>query len=282
MKPSVELRGCPPLFRYGARRTLLLIDRGADGAPVGLTTSAGTPHPMTALGVPAPGPPGPRAAGPRAARARARSAPAGALAGADPAAAGPEPAADLTCGPVSQTPTEPSDYALLSTAYAALLAGTAVSARRRAPIAARGGPGAGRRDVHALQADRPREGRDVAARAVRGGAARRAPPPARPAAALRGRRAAHVHALHRRMDRARARRAAPARAGDRAHGQHRARRVGGQRLPARRLQLDLRPREHAGARGRAVARRRGRAPLPARAPPSRRPGRTPPRGRPRA
>ncbi len=36
--------------------------------------------------------------------------------------------------PVSQTPTESSDYALLSTAYAALLAGTAVSARRHGPI----------------------------------------------------------------------------------------------------------------------------------------------------
>jgi hypothetical protein len=36
--------------------------------------------------------------------------------------------------PVSQTPTESSDYALLSTAYAALLAGTAVSARGRGPI----------------------------------------------------------------------------------------------------------------------------------------------------
>ena len=36
--------------------------------------------------------------------------------------------------PLSQTPTEPTDYALLSTAYAALLAGTAVSLRRRGPI----------------------------------------------------------------------------------------------------------------------------------------------------
>jgi len=36
--------------------------------------------------------------------------------------------------PVSQTPTEASDYALLSTAYGALLAGTALSARRRDPI----------------------------------------------------------------------------------------------------------------------------------------------------
>jgi hypothetical protein len=36
--------------------------------------------------------------------------------------------------PVSQTPTEATDYALLSTTYAALLAGTALSARRREPI----------------------------------------------------------------------------------------------------------------------------------------------------
>jgi hypothetical protein len=36
--------------------------------------------------------------------------------------------------PVSQTPTEPTDYALLSTAYAALLAGTALTARRRESI----------------------------------------------------------------------------------------------------------------------------------------------------
>ena len=35
---------------------------------------------------------------------------------------------------MSQTPTEASDYAVLSTAYAALLAGTALSARRREPI----------------------------------------------------------------------------------------------------------------------------------------------------
>jgi hypothetical protein len=36
--------------------------------------------------------------------------------------------------PVDQTPTEPTDYAVLSAAYGALLAGTAVSARRREPI----------------------------------------------------------------------------------------------------------------------------------------------------
>lgn len=38
--------------------------------------------------------------------------------------------------PVSQTPTEATDYAVLSTTYAALLAGTALSARRRPPIPA--------------------------------------------------------------------------------------------------------------------------------------------------
>jgi hypothetical protein len=37
--------------------------------------------------------------------------------------------------PVSQTPTEASDYAILSAAYGALLAGTAFSARGRGPIA---------------------------------------------------------------------------------------------------------------------------------------------------
>ena len=36
--------------------------------------------------------------------------------------------------PVERTPTEPSDYATLSAIYGALLAGTAVSARGRAPI----------------------------------------------------------------------------------------------------------------------------------------------------
>ncbi|MBE2320043.1 DUF1360 domain-containing protein [Solirubrobacter sp. CPCC 204708] len=36
--------------------------------------------------------------------------------------------------PVDHTPTEPSDYAALSAIYGTLLAGTALSARRRAPI----------------------------------------------------------------------------------------------------------------------------------------------------
>jgi hypothetical protein len=38
--------------------------------------------------------------------------------------------------PVERTPTEPADYAALSLVYGTLLAGTAVSARRRAPIPA--------------------------------------------------------------------------------------------------------------------------------------------------
>ena len=38
--------------------------------------------------------------------------------------------------PVSQTPTEATDYALLSAGYAALLGGTALSARRREPVPA--------------------------------------------------------------------------------------------------------------------------------------------------
>jgi hypothetical protein len=36
--------------------------------------------------------------------------------------------------PISQTPTEPTDYALLSAAYGTLLGGTALSARGRQPI----------------------------------------------------------------------------------------------------------------------------------------------------
>jgi len=36
--------------------------------------------------------------------------------------------------PVERTPTEPADYAALSVTYAALLAGTAISARNRAPV----------------------------------------------------------------------------------------------------------------------------------------------------
>jgi len=38
--------------------------------------------------------------------------------------------------PVSQTPTEPTDYALISAVYGALLGGTALSARSRRPIPA--------------------------------------------------------------------------------------------------------------------------------------------------
>jgi phytoene synthase len=56
-------------------------------------------------------------------------------------------------------------------------------------------------------------------------AVRAAPAPEGPPAALRRRRAADLHAMHRRLDRARARRAAAARAGDGAHGRHGARRI---------------------------------------------------------
>jgi len=38
--------------------------------------------------------------------------------------------------PVSQTPTESADYAVLSAAYGVLLGGTALSARKRTPIPA--------------------------------------------------------------------------------------------------------------------------------------------------
>jgi hypothetical protein len=36
--------------------------------------------------------------------------------------------------PVSETPTEPADYAALSTVYGGLLGATALSARRREPV----------------------------------------------------------------------------------------------------------------------------------------------------
>ena len=106
----------------------------------------------------------------------------------------------------AETPTEAVDYAAPARAYGALLAGTAVErARPRADPRASSCRARGR-DLRALEADRPREGRELAARAVRGRAGRRraqGPPPA-----LRGRRAAHLHALHGRVDRARARRPA--------------------------------------------------------------------------
>ncbi len=91
-----------------------------------------------------------------------------------PAAARPEPAPDLSVRPVSQTPTEAIDYAALTSAYGALLGAHRAQrprprARRRTPrCRARG------RDVRALEADRPREGRELDPPAVRRRAGRAA------------------------------------------------------------------------------------------------------------
>ena len=84
-----------------ARRTLLLISRGAHGAPVALSGLAGSPVVVTAPGIPAPGPPGPVPEPPAPAPPGpgSRPAPADARSRAGTAAAGPEPAADLTCDP---------------------------------------------------------------------------------------------------------------------------------------------------------------------------------------
>jgi len=65
-------------------------------------------------------------------RAPAAAAVADARAGAAPARS--QSAADLTVRPLTQTPTESVDYALLSTAYGALLGAAALSARDREPV----------------------------------------------------------------------------------------------------------------------------------------------------
>ena len=75
----------------------------------------------------------PHRAGSDPARPRPRSGAAVADPGPDAAAAGPQPAAHLM-RPVSQTPTEAADYAVLSSIYGALLGGTALSARGKDPI----------------------------------------------------------------------------------------------------------------------------------------------------
>ena len=77
----------------------------------------------------------PTAHSPGSPRARPGSAAAGTHAGAESAAAGPHPAVDLTLKPVSETPTEASDYAAISFAFGALLAALAASGRSREPIA---------------------------------------------------------------------------------------------------------------------------------------------------
>ena len=232
----------------GETNSLLLIDRGADGAPVGSSTRRYA-APMTALGVPT------RSAGARSPDPRAARGPPQIRARRRPRRTRSRRRRTRTRGRPDVRPHADADRAARLRPPLHGLRGPAgrhglhTGARGRAPIAPA--------EVPALAAATStlsklivHEKVETAARAVRRGAAWR-PPPARPAAPPRGRRAVHVHALHGRADRAGARRAAPARAGDRAHGQHRARRVGGQRLPHAGL-LDLRPREHAGARGRAA------------------------------
>ena len=82
---------------------------------------------------PRPPPPGP--APPARHRCpRARSAAAHPDAGPRAAAARPDSPRSSDLKPVSETPTEPSDYAAISLVFGSLLAGLAASARSREPI----------------------------------------------------------------------------------------------------------------------------------------------------
>ena len=157
---------------------------------------------------------------------------------------------------MSQTPTEASDYALLSTAYAALLAGTALSARRREPI-----PSA---EIPALAAATFTLSKLIVHEKVETWL-REPFVEERPGGKKRPRGRRLRYAVGELLTCTRCTGAWTALAlvglrlhapGDGPHGHDRARRLGRQRLPARRLQLDLRPREHAGARGGAPRRPR--------------------------
>ena len=115
---------------------------------------AGTRSSVTA---PSPIPRPEPAAAAAVADARARAAP-----------ARPQPAADLIVRPVTQTPTEAIDYAALTTRLRrAPRRRRAVSARGREPVPRAEVPGPRRRHVRALEADRPREGRELDPPAVR-------------------------------------------------------------------------------------------------------------------
>src|SRR6478609_10302149 len=92
------------------------IDRWIKVAPPWVAHSYGPRHPR-----PQTARPGPR---PRAPFADT---------GSDALATGPESATHLV-DPVEHTPTEPTDYAAITAIYGALLAGTAVTARRKDPI----------------------------------------------------------------------------------------------------------------------------------------------------
>ena len=108
--------------------TLLLIDRGVFGRPGRVFAASGYACLRDSRIGPEPEPDAAADAGPAAA---------GADAGPQSAPAGPQPTPHLiSLRPVDETPTEVTDYALLSVAYGVLLAGTAVSAREREPIAA--------------------------------------------------------------------------------------------------------------------------------------------------
>ena len=168
-----------------------------------------------------------------------RSAAADSHAGSDAAAAGPESAAHLV-DPVERTPTEPTDYAALTAIYGALLAGTAVSARGRDPIPTG--------ELPALAAASFALSKLVVHEKVESWVRRpfvdeRRPQAQGPAAALRRRRAAHVHALHGRVERARAGGPAVALAGRRADRRRGARRERRERSVAGELHVPVRTRE---------------------------------------
>ena len=81
-----------------------------------------------------PTPPGPCPSGPGAAAARARSAAADPDAGSRARCRRTRRPRSSDLKPVSETPTEPSDYAAISLVFGSLLAGLAASARSREPI----------------------------------------------------------------------------------------------------------------------------------------------------
>ena len=201
------------------RSTLLLMFRGAPGRLGRVNgTVSGVGHPAWIPAHPPQvrPPPGPTRSRRRRRRIRARSRP-----------TRRRPRSDLK--PVSETPTEPSDYAAISLAFGSLLAGLAASSRDREPI-----PRAELLTLSAATFSLSRlivhdKAESLAARAVRGRGGRRQAPEG-PAPALRGRRADDLHALHGRLERARARRAAAARA---ARGPHRDDRAGGLRRQRR-------------------------------------------------
>jgi len=157
---------------------------------------------------------------------------------------------------VEHTPTEPVDYAALNAAYGGLLATVVIAAATR------------RRDSELL---RPSEIVPMGAatfalsklivnekvvtwvRQPFVDEATEEHRPRGPPDALRRRRAAHVHALHRCVGRPRHRRPAPPEPARRPHCERRARRVGHERLPPCRVLVGVRggePRDEPAGRAR--------------------------------